>query len=74
MINPMTMEMLKVEVAEIMSTLEKVFPPSTFDVMSHLVIHIVEELKLYGLSTQGGCTQGVLYEGFKGIYEKLGRP
>jgi hypothetical protein len=43
------MEMLKVEVTEIMSTLEKVFPPSTFDVMSHLVIHIIEELKLYGL-------------------------
>jgi hypothetical protein len=36
------------EVEEIMSTIEKVFPPTTFDVMTHLVVHIVEELDLCG--------------------------
>jgi hypothetical protein len=35
MIDPMTMEMLKVKVAKTMSTLEKMFTPSTFDVMTH---------------------------------------
>jgi hypothetical protein len=28
--------------------LEKVFPPTFMDVMSHLMIHLVEELYLYG--------------------------
>jgi hypothetical protein len=35
MIDPTTMEMLKVKVAKTMLTLEKMFPPSTFDVVTH---------------------------------------
>jgi hypothetical protein len=36
------------ETAETMFTLEKVFPLASFDVMTHLVIHLVEELDLCG--------------------------
>jgi hypothetical protein len=31
-----------------MLTLEKVFPLACFDIMTHLVIHLVEELDIYG--------------------------
>ncbi len=47
-INPSTMQVLRVKVVEIMSMLEKVFPPTCFDVMTHLVVHLVEELDLCG--------------------------
>jgi hypothetical protein len=40
---------LREEVAETISNIEKVFPPAIFDVMTHLVIHLVEELDLCGL-------------------------
>lgn len=39
---------LKVEVVETMSNLEKVFPLACFDVMTHLVVLLVEELDLCG--------------------------
>ncbi len=32
-----------------MSIIENVFPPVNFDVMTHLVVHLVEELELCGL-------------------------
>jgi hypothetical protein len=35
------MEVLAVEVAETMLTMEKIFPPSCFDIMTHLVVHLV---------------------------------
>jgi hypothetical protein len=47
-IDPNTMEVLKVEVAKTMCTLEKVFLPTCFDVMSHLVVHFMEELDMCG--------------------------
>ncbi len=43
------MQMLRDEVAKIMSTIDKVFPPTTFDVMTHLVVQLVEKLVLCGL-------------------------
>ncbi len=43
-VDPNTMEVLREEVVETMSTIEKIFPPTNFDVMTHLVIHLVEEL------------------------------
>jgi hypothetical protein len=43
------MQVLKVKVVKIMSTLKKIFPPTSFDVMIHLVIHLVEELEVCGL-------------------------
>jgi hypothetical protein len=40
------MEVLGVEVVETMSTMEKVFPPSCFDIMTHLVVHLVEKFNI----------------------------
>jgi hypothetical protein len=41
-------ESLKVDVAESMALLETEFPPSFFDIMTHLPYHLVEELELCG--------------------------
>jgi hypothetical protein len=43
------MQVLTIEVTKTLSTLEKVFPLTCFDVMTHLVVHLVEELDLYWL-------------------------
>jgi hypothetical protein len=48
-IDPNTMQVLRAKVVEIMSRLETIFLPSCFDVMIHLVVHLVEELDLCGL-------------------------
>jgi hypothetical protein len=45
-VDPQSMQVLKLEALEIMSTIEKVFPPTCFNVMTHLIIHLVEELDL----------------------------
>ncbi len=47
-IDPNTMLVLRAKVVETMSTLKKVYPLACFDVMTHLVIHLVEELDLCG--------------------------
>jgi hypothetical protein len=46
--NPANYESLKVDVAESMALLEMEFPPSFFDIMTHLPYHLVEELDLCG--------------------------
>jgi hypothetical protein len=46
-INPNTTLMLKAKASETMFTL-KVFPLTCFDVMTHLLIHLVEKLDLCG--------------------------
>lgn len=43
-IDPNNIDVLKVKVVETKSTLEKVFLPTCFDVMTHLVVHLVKEL------------------------------
>jgi hypothetical protein len=45
-VDPTTMEELNNELAITLVLLEKEFPPSFFDVMSHVLIHLVEELDL----------------------------
>lgn len=45
-IGPNTMLVLRVKVVETIFDLKKVFPFTCFDVMTHLVIHLVEELDL----------------------------
>jgi hypothetical protein len=40
---------LKKDVAITLALLEQKFPPSFFDIMKHLLIHMVEELELCGL-------------------------
>jgi len=47
-INPNTMVTLRVKVVETMAMLEKLFPLVCFDVMTHLVVLLVEELDLCG--------------------------
>jgi hypothetical protein len=37
------------DAAEALSLIEKAFQPTFMDVMSHLLIHLVEELYIYGL-------------------------
>jgi hypothetical protein len=46
--NPVDYESLKVDIAESMALLEMEFPPLFFDIMTHLLYHLVEELNLCG--------------------------
>ena len=46
--NPYEFEALRVDVARSMALLEMHFPPSFFDIMTHLVYHLVDELDLCG--------------------------
>ena len=46
--NPNEFEGLRLDVARSMALLEIHFPPSFFDIMTHLVYHLVEELDLCG--------------------------
>ena len=48
-IDPADLSALNVEVAETISLLEMVFPLSLFNMMVHLLGHIVEEIKILGL-------------------------
>jgi hypothetical protein len=41
--------MFREDVATTLCMLEMVMPPSFFDVMAHLVIHLIKELDLCGL-------------------------
>ena len=47
-VTPEGIENLKTNIAVIECNLEKIFPPSFFDVMEHLVIHLPRELELGG--------------------------
>jgi hypothetical protein len=44
--DPMTMEDLKQDVAMTLVLLEQEFHPSVFHIMTHLIVHLVEELEL----------------------------
>ena len=46
--NPMEIDALQADVARSMALLEIHFPPSFFDIMTHLVYHLVDELDLCG--------------------------
>ncbi|XP_020963989.1 uncharacterized protein LOC110265366 [Arachis ipaensis] len=43
-----TIDHLEVDIREILCQLERIFPPSFFDIMVHLPIHLVNELRLGG--------------------------
>ena len=47
-IGPTKLAALQVEIAEILSMLEMVFPCSLFDMMVHLLGHIVDEIMILG--------------------------
>lgn len=47
-IDPTEMQKLEEEIAETMCQLEQIFPPSFFDIMEHLVIHLASEVLIGG--------------------------
>jgi hypothetical protein len=49
--NPVDFTSLQLDVAESMALLEMEFPPSFFDIMTHLSYHLVHELDICGLVT-----------------------
>ncbi|XP_074315383.1 uncharacterized protein LOC141651578 [Silene latifolia] len=51
-LNPQELDFLESEIIQILCDLEKIFLPSFFDIMVHLPIHLVEEIRL------GGPVQG----------------
>ncbi|XP_060183024.1 uncharacterized protein LOC132612978 [Lycium barbarum] len=42
------LDKMKAEIIDIVCDLEKIFPPTFFDIMTHLPIHLVDEIKLGG--------------------------
>ncbi|RVW40155.1 hypothetical protein CK203_086193 [Vitis vinifera] len=51
-----TLDELQNEVVVTLCLFEKYFPPSFFDIMVHLTVHLVREVRLCGPVTLGGCT------------------
>jgi hypothetical protein len=47
-VDPTTMQVIREEVAKTISSIEKVFPFAMFDVMTHLVVRLAEELDICG--------------------------
>ena len=47
-VNPEELEHMQDDIARILSNLEMFFPPSFFDVMVHLTMHLVDEIKYCG--------------------------
>ena len=47
-INPSEIQKLEAEIPEILCQLEMVFPPTFFDIMEHLVIHLATEAMIVG--------------------------
>ena len=42
------LDQLQLNVVEFLCLFEKIFPPSFFDIMAHLTVHLVREVKLCG--------------------------
>ena len=69
------MPSLKEDVAVTMSMLEMHMPPSFFDVMSHLVLHLVEELELCGpVHTRWMYSVERMNKVLKGFVNNMARP
>ena len=47
-IDPLMLDLLQSELVMTLCMLEKYFPPAFFDIMIHLTVHLVHEVKLYG--------------------------
>jgi hypothetical protein len=48
-INPEDLQRLQNDVAQCLVSFELVFPPSFFNIMTHLLVHLVEEISILGL-------------------------
>ena len=47
-IDPASLPKLQKDVAQCLVSFELVFPPSFFDIMTHLLLHLVEEIAILG--------------------------
>ena len=47
-IDPATLDELENEAAIVLCQMEMYFPPSFFDIMVHLIVHLVREIRLCG--------------------------
>ena len=47
-INPVTLPSLQKDVVQCLVSFELVFPPSFFNIMTHLIVHLVEEIHVLG--------------------------
>ena len=56
-IDPQQLDDLENEATIVLCQLEMYFPPSFFDIMVHLIVHLVREIQLYGPLFYGGCIQ-----------------
>jgi hypothetical protein len=73
--NPTEYESLQVDVAESMALLEIEFPPSFFDIMTHLPYHLVQELDLCGpVSTRWMYPIERYLKTLKGYVRNMARP
>jgi hypothetical protein len=73
--NPTEYESLQVDVAESMALLEIEFPPSFFDIMTHLPYHLVQELDLCGpVSTRWMYPIERYMKTLKGYVQNMARP
>jgi hypothetical protein len=73
--NPADFESLQLDVAESMALLEMEFPPSFFDIMTHLPYYLVEELDLCGpVSTRWMYPIERYMKTLKGYVRNMARP
>ena len=56
-VDPVKLDELENEATIILCQLETYFPPAFFDIMVHLIVHLVREIKCCGPVFCGGCTQ-----------------
>ena len=47
-INPETLPSLQKDVVQCLVSFELVFPPTFFNIMTHLIVHLVEEIRILG--------------------------
>ena len=74
-VNPEGRQQLLDDAAETLSTLEKEFPPSFFDCMVHLTVHLVEELFICGpVHTRWMYPYERYFKGLKGFARNLAKP
>jgi hypothetical protein len=51
------MDSLEADIAETLSFLEAIFPPSFFDIMVHLMVHLPAQARIAALSIFVACGQ-----------------
>ena len=74
-VNPAQKAQYMEDVAETLSTLEREFPPSFFDIMVHLMLHLVEELFVCApMHTHWMYPYERYFKGLKGFVRNLAKP